>query len=355
MSLRAEMTKQRELNKIQKIEVLLLQEQISRLQSMTTDTQDCSTQTEIEEEVRDDTIIASNGCEILTRCCETQTDSPACALELVNSTLSDSQCTPNQTTQGAAAKPKRSRRRKPKKNRNTTESIKEDSSIQPMSIGAKEEQSTDGAQLLNSQWRSAVRGHHSNGSQPLTSHEACEINPVPVVADSLVPKSEIVATPNDALARSIFIYGIKESEAKTGDLRKRDDYEALAAIVKATIGEMSDKVKVLQLFRIGRRHEDEEEASTKPRPVKVIFATAEQAKVFLQKAKALKWINSSLFFRKEYSLAERIKWRTAKVQLQKLRAAGETGLTIRNGEVVKLRVWSKPITITRDSKLPWQT
>ncbi len=125
--------------------------------------------------------------------------------------------------------------------------------------------------------------------------------------------------------RSVFIYGVPECASTIGKERLAADTEHVRRFMQPML-QTCNELNVFRLMRIGKQITGAE----RPRPIRLVLENEAAVERFLQNAPRIVEVFPHLNFRKEYSMEERIKWRTRKAQQQKTR-----GL-----------LWQTPLTIT---------
>ena len=114
----------------------------------------------------------------------------------------------------------------------------------------------------------------------------------------------------------------------------------------STLSSLFDKgeegITVRTAYRLGRRPSSDE----RPRPLKIVLATAEQADLLLRRSYRLK--GSDLWLLKDLCPEDRVRMRAATQEINRRKASGETDLRIVDFQVVKMRprVRLEPLTIT---------
>jgi len=142
---------------------------------------------------------------------------------------------------------------------------------------------------------------------------------------------------------SVIIHGIAEPVADTSDERIENDLLQVAAMMEEL--DISD-VKVDKVIRLGKRMPDntnEDEISSKPRPLKVVFDNEENKLRVIRNAKNLRLAKDGgwkkVFVHQDLTPRQR-QARNKLVQELKARLAqGEKDLTIYRGAVVKRRTY----------------
>ncbi len=147
---------------------------------------------------------------------------------------------------------------------------------------------------------------------------------------------------------TVVFYGVTESE---GDhtAQKQLDILKVQEIIPHALND-GEELHIKQLVRIGQQPSA---PTSRPRPIKVFFESAEEAQLFLSRSpRAMKaFPDQKLGFRREYSVKEQQEWRTRRKELQneieRRKQEGEVGLTLRGLHIIKTThsfLWTKSIT-----------
>ena len=117
--------------------------------------------------------------------------------------------------------------------------------------------------------------------------------------------------------------------------------EAISDLIPKLLEEGDPEIKIRQLFRLGSKPD----VADRPRPLKVVFASASMPKLLLSRGWRLKGTNVSM--RPDLSPEERVKQREAVSELRARTQNGEKDRTIVNFRVVRKRkLLFKPIVLT---------
>ncbi len=177
----------------------------------------------------------------------------------------------------------------------------------------------------NIHWHQVVAGSKSKPHNPLVNRNQC-----------------------------IVIKGMPESSAEAPKKRIDHDMDLFHTYVKALLYlDEEMEVPVLKAFRMGQK-KDSNEDSGQPRPIKFILKHEEQVKLLLSRKPHLRKNHSTVFFQRDYSPAEREKWRELMTELHRRSNAGQRNLRIVNGEIVTAQrsfLWRQPITICLSNRL----
>lgn len=144
---------------------------------------------------------------------------------------------------------------------------------------------------------------------------------------------------------SVIIYGAEEPLTVDPNEIMKHDVPLVESCVRATLATSNQEVKVRQIMRLGRR--DSVIQSSRPRPIRVTFQTFDEAAAFLKNCRQIFGPDQQLGFRRDYSLRERIRWRTLKLELEARKANGEKGLVIRDGRITQRYPWQFPLIISQ--------
>jgi hypothetical protein len=157
----------------------------------------------------------------------------------------------------------------------------------------------------------------------------------------------ISTTSNNAPVYSIdqclIIKGIPESDDLIPKNRIKHDLSQFQECASKLL-QNGEGVEVCKIFRLGSY-----EPKNFPRPLKVIFRNESQRNILLNRKAMLRSVTPQVFFQREYSPKERQKYRDLYEQLKTRRELGETGLIIRNGEIIKMGtsyLWRTPVLIS---------
>ncbi|BHF69254.1 hypothetical protein SprV_0301229700 [Sparganum proliferum] len=134
----------------------------------------------------------------------------------------------------------------------------------------------------------------------------------------------------------IIIQGLPESSASTPWKRVAADLEQFQKLLNEML-QPGEDVTVLKAFRLGSR--TNAAPQTRPRPLKIVQGSNEQAKLILSRRFRLKHSHKGVFFRPDYSPADRMTRQTN----------GGKNLTIYKDRIVKrpsASLWIKPIRMT---------
>nr|VZI09399.1 unnamed protein product [Spirometra erinaceieuropaei] len=149
----------------------------------------------------------------------------------------------------------------------------------------------------------------------------------------------------------IIIQGLPESSASTPRERVAADLEQFQRLLNEMLQPTEDDTDV-KAFRLGSR--TTAAPQTRPRPLKLVLGSNEQAKLFLSRRFRLKHSHKGVFFQSDYSPAERMKRRELVLELRTRQTNGEEDLTIYNDRIVKRHsapLWIKSIRMT--AQIPW--
>ncbi len=150
-------------------------------------------------------------------------------------------------------------------------------------------------------------------------------------------------------SQCIVIKGMPESASETPKKRIDHDMGLFQTYVKSLLYTNEEmEVPVLKAFRMGQK-QNQDEDSGQPRPTKFILKHEEQAKLLMSRKPQLRNNHPTVFFQRDYSPAEREKWRALKTELHRRSNAGERNLRIMNGEITTAQrsfLWRQPITLS---------
>ena len=155
-------------------------------------------------------------------------------------------------------------------------------------------------------------------------------------ADAEVIKKIDRLPPRD---QCVMLFRIPESVAATPSARYDDDINQLAAVVNKLFDPGEEGITVKRAIRIGKRSENTEH----PRPLKLVLNTRTEAQTLLSRRHRLTGTAWSL--RPDLSPQEREQQRAAVQLLRERQAKGETNLIIRNFQVVRKKLYKKPVTL----------
>nr|VZI33913.1 unnamed protein product [Spirometra erinaceieuropaei] len=144
----------------------------------------------------------------------------------------------------------------------------------------------------------------------------------------------------------VIIQGLAESSASSPRERIAADLEQFQKLLNEMLQPTED-VTVLKAFRLGSR--TNAAPKTRPRPLKIVLGSNEQAKLILFRRFRLKHSHKGVFFQPDYSPAERMKRRELVLELRTRQTNGEKNLTIYKDRIVKRHsapLWIKPIRMT---------
>nr|VZI01548.1 unnamed protein product [Spirometra erinaceieuropaei] len=144
----------------------------------------------------------------------------------------------------------------------------------------------------------------------------------------------------------VIIQGLAESSASSPRERIAADLEQFQKLLNEMLQPTED-VTVLKAFRLGSR--TNAAPKTRPRPLKIVLGSNEQAKLILFRRFRLKHSHKGVFFQADYSPAERMKLRELVLELRTQQTNGEKNLTIYKDRIVKRHsapLWIKPIRMT---------
>nr|VZI18907.1 unnamed protein product [Spirometra erinaceieuropaei] len=144
----------------------------------------------------------------------------------------------------------------------------------------------------------------------------------------------------------IIIQGLPESSASTPKERVAANLEQFQKLLNEMLQPTED-VTVLKAFRLGSR--TTAAPQTRPRPLKLVLGSNEQANLILSRRFRLKHSHKGVFFQPDYSPTERMKRRELVLELRTRQTNGEKDLTIYNDRIVKRHsapLWIKPIRMT---------
>nr|VZI37340.1 unnamed protein product [Spirometra erinaceieuropaei] len=141
------------------------------------------------------------------------------------------------------------------------------------------------------------------------------------------------------------IQGLAESSASSPRERITADLEQFQKLLNEML-QLTDAT-VLKAFRLDSR--TNAARRTRPRPLKTVLRSNEQAKLILSRRFRLKHSHKGVFFQPDYSPAESMKRRELVLELRTRQTNGEKNLTIYKDRIVKRLSASlsiKPIRMT---------
>lgn len=138
--------------------------------------------------------------------------------------------------------------------------------------------------------------------------------------------------------RCVMIFRLPESEAITPSSRYDDDVKQLQAIVSKLL-EPNEQITLKRAIRIGK-HNSENQV---PRPLKLVLSKPAEARLLVSRGHKLK--DSPWSLRPDLSPEERERQRAAVQTLRERQGKGETNLIIRNFQVVRKRLYKKPVLL----------
>ena len=145
-------------------------------------------------------------------------------------------------------------------------------------------------------------------------------------------------------SQNVIIHGLPESEAKTFADRELADHKLFQGLLNKLL-RPTEVVDVQKHFRLGKRPNDLSERA-RPRPLKVVLDSEEQAKLILARRFRIKDNGCGVFFQPDYTPAERKKRRQLVLEMRLRLQNGETNLVIYNDQIThrppRIR-WTEPI------------
>jgi hypothetical protein len=144
----------------------------------------------------------------------------------------------------------------------------------------------------------------------------------------------------------VVIHGITESTAEFSNDRILCDLDKFQRCLELMLNG-NEHVTVRKAFRLGKPNNDPS-ATGRPRPLKIILASENQAQLLLRRKSMLRHLHPSVFFQPDYTQIERDKLKLKLRELKFRKECGERNLRILNGEIVasrKMFLWRQPITM----------
>ena len=141
--------------------------------------------------------------------------------------------------------------------------------------------------------------------------------------------------------RCLIIVNVPESDIEHSADRMRHDLAFLQSMVSTLFDQGEDGITVLTAFRLGKKPED----ASKPRPLKVVLASEEEARRVFTRLHRLKGAPYRVL--RDLSLEDRLRMRQAVQELKQRRELGEENLHIQDFRVVVRRprvVW-EPVAL----------
>lgn len=161
------------------------------------------------------------------------------------------------------------------------------------------------------------------------------------MASDLKPLDQVKESMRPA---TLVVYGLIESEKDCPYERAKHDTDMFRSCAQSIL-HPGESINIRKAFRIGTKPAMPK-VGCSPRPVKFILGSAEEVNLILNRKYLLHNVHPRVYFHKDYSLQERLKWNVLKKSLEERRSMGEKGLVISNGEIVKRLLWSKPIVVS---------
>ncbi|BHF82462.1 hypothetical protein SprV_0802560000 [Sparganum proliferum] len=147
--------------------------------------------------------------------------------------------------------------------------------------------------------------------------------------------------------KCLIIQGLPESSANTPKERVSEDLSLFQSLLN-NILEPTEAIEVSKAFRLGKRAENPS-VSIRPRPLKVVLASSDQASLIYSRRFRIKGSNPGVVFQPDYSPAERLKRRQLVLELRKRLGEGEINSVIYNNQVRRrpsLFLWTGPVRMT---------
>ena len=148
--------------------------------------------------------------------------------------------------------------------------------------------------------------------------------------------------------QSVIMFNIPESDKANSQERLDHDLSEIRKCFELVLSDCDIKDRealcVRSAFRLGQR---KQEAETRPRPLKVVFGSSDQARLILQNSFHLKGMDVRI--KQDLAPENRMQLREAIGQLKEKINNGDDGWTIQNFRLVKKRpriLW-KPIVLTQ--------
>ncbi|BHF63434.1 hypothetical protein SprV_0200642600 [Sparganum proliferum] len=163
------------------------------------------------------------------------------------------------------------------------------------------------------------------------------------------PANDVQTAENRGLLNKdhcIIIQGLPQSSTSTPRERVAADYEQFQKLLNDMLQPTED-VTVLKAFRLGSR--TTADPQKRPRPLKIVLGSNEQAKLILSRRFRLKHSHKGVFFQPDYSPAERMKRHELVQELRTRQTNGQKNLTIYKDRIVKRPsdpLWIKSIRMT---------
>jgi hypothetical protein len=148
----------------------------------------------------------------------------------------------------------------------------------------------------------------------------------------------------------IVIHGFAESDEQLPRDKLFADLNLFQKCLQLMLVE-NESITVLKAFRLGRP-DDTINASSKPRPLKLILEDEYQAELLLKRKHMLKFIQPNVFFQPDYTSKDRDKLRETLKELKRRKGCGERNLRISNGVIISTPppfLWKQPITLRANS------
>jgi hypothetical protein len=161
---------------------------------------------------------------------------------------------------------------------------------------------------------------------------------------TLLSESNTHRVPQSHRERCLILSNIPEPVEEDSEKRMEREGQFLQSLISKLFDNGEEGVTILSAFRLGKKLEND--SSCRPRPLKIVLASEEQAKRILRRGYRLK--GEELWIRKDLCPEDRVKLREAVQERKRRTEAGETHLRIVDFRVIKVvprSIW-KPISIS---------
>ena len=155
------------------------------------------------------------------------------------------------------------------------------------------------------------------------------------------------STHSQAPLPAVLLYGVPEASGDSDRTKDSQDLSYVRGLFEHLLP-ANVHVNLWGLYRINNSNRPSLHAN-KPRPIKLLLATEGDQSMLLENKHKLQSYNPELVFQKDYPLHERLKYKKLQSVLRERIHNGETGLKIRNGEIVKMAtrvIWSASMALS---------
>ncbi len=130
------------------------------------------------------------------------------------------------------------------------------------------------------------------------------------------------------------VYGIPPSDDPSPSSRVEYDISKLRLYLSKILAE-DESVSVCKAYRVGPVGAN---GDNRPLPLKVILSSEQDLQSILSRKRKLASLAPNIFFHRNFSLPERLKYRALKEEIPRRSNQGETNLVILDGKII-----SRPI------------